>query len=157
MGIGMVVVHGYTWQNMAIQGYGDIWQYIGIHGIIKNWTTDFQPFYWLVRHRLSVHIPAVSNMVKEHVSNKASWKHLWSFKKKCAQKPFWTGIKSSWNKIIMEDPGVFNKTIILLGLLATKWLQLICLYATRWLPITSYPGFPRRIIVEYMVINGNTW
>lgn len=36
MGIGMVVVHGYTWQNMAIQGYGDIWQYIGIHGIIKN-------------------------------------------------------------------------------------------------------------------------
>ena len=34
--------------------------------------SDFQHFHWLAGYRLSVHIPAVPNMVKEHVSNKAS-------------------------------------------------------------------------------------
>ena len=34
--------------------------------------SDFQHFHWLVGHRLPVHLPAVPNMVKERVSNKAS-------------------------------------------------------------------------------------
>ena len=33
---------------------------------------EFNHFRWLAGHRLSVHIPAVPNMVKERVSNKAS-------------------------------------------------------------------------------------
>ena len=40
--------------------------------------SDFQHFHWLAGHRLSVHIPAVPNMVKERVSNKVSWKHFCS-------------------------------------------------------------------------------
>ena len=34
--------------------------------------SDFQHFHWLAGHRLSVHIPAVPNMVKERVSNKVN-------------------------------------------------------------------------------------
>ena len=34
--------------------------------------SDFQYYYWLAGHSLSVHIPAVPYMVKECVSNKAA-------------------------------------------------------------------------------------
>ena len=34
--------------------------------------SNFQEFQWLAGHRLSVHIPSVSNMAKERVSNKMS-------------------------------------------------------------------------------------
>ena len=34
--------------------------------------SDFQYFHWLDEHKLSVHTPAVPNMVKERVSNKGS-------------------------------------------------------------------------------------
>ena len=34
--------------------------------------SDFQHFHWFAGHRLSLHIPAVPNMVKEHVSYKTS-------------------------------------------------------------------------------------
>ena len=44
--------------------------------IIKTWTKDFKYFHWLAEHRQSVHIPAVPNMVKKHVSNKASFAAL---------------------------------------------------------------------------------
>jgi len=44
--------------------------------------SDIQHFHWLAQHRLSVHIPAVHNMVKEFISNKASWKHCCISKKK---------------------------------------------------------------------------
>ena len=30
--------------------------------------SDFQHFHWLAGHRLSIHLPAVPNMVKERVS-----------------------------------------------------------------------------------------
>ena len=36
----------------------------------------FQHFYWLSGHMWSVHVPAVPNMVKECVSNNASWTFL---------------------------------------------------------------------------------
>ena len=34
--------------------------------------SDLQHFHWLAGHRISVHIPAIPNMVKERVSNKAT-------------------------------------------------------------------------------------
>ena len=47
------------------------------------WISDFQHFHRLAGHRLSVHsIPAVPNMVKERVCNKASRKHFCSCDKK---------------------------------------------------------------------------
>ena len=85
--------------------------------------SDFQHFYWLAGHRLSVHIPALPNMVKERVSNKASWKHFCSSDKNGRQKLFWTGIVQDKNRCFsgrVVDPGVFNKTIILLGLAGYK-------------------------------------
>ena len=48
--------------------------------------SDFEHFHWLTGHRLSVHIPAVPNMVKESVSNKASGKHFCSSEKNCLTK-----------------------------------------------------------------------
>ena len=46
---------------------------------------------------LSAHIPAAPNMVKEHVSNKATWKYFGSSEKKWLTKAI-----SDWNKIDME-------------------------------------------------------
>ena len=34
--------------------------------------SDFQYYYWIAGHRLSVHIPAVPYMIKERVGNKAA-------------------------------------------------------------------------------------
>ena len=48
--------------------------------------SDFQYFHWLAGHRLSVHIPAVTDVVKELVSNKANWKHFSSSVKKWSTK-----------------------------------------------------------------------
>ena len=53
--------------------------------------SDFQHFHWLAGHRLSVHIPAVPNMVKERVSNNASWKQFCSSEKKMAYKSRFAG------------------------------------------------------------------
>ena len=55
-------------------------------------TSDFKHFHWLAGHRLSVHIHTVPNMVKEHVSNKASRKHFCSSEKKWPTKDNLTGI-----------------------------------------------------------------
>ena len=86
--------------------------------------SDFQHFHWLAGHRLSVHIPAVPNMVKEHVSNKANWKHFCTSEKKRPTKAgFWTGMdrdKDQHGRVV--DPGVFNETIILLGLAGYKMI-----------------------------------
>ena len=43
---------------------------------------DFQHFHWLAGHRLSVCLPAIANMVKERVSNKANGKYFRSSEKK---------------------------------------------------------------------------
>ena len=48
----------------------------------KQQISDFQHFHWLTENRLSVHIPAVPNMVKESISNKASRKHFCSSEEK---------------------------------------------------------------------------
>ena len=46
----------------------------------------FQHFLWFARHRLSVHITAVPNLVKEHVSNKVNLKLFYSSENKMADK-----------------------------------------------------------------------
>ena len=46
--------------------------------------------------------------------------------------------------------GVFNKTIILLGLAGYEMITINV--APRWLYIISYPARPRRIIFKYLTI-----
>ena len=77
---------------------------------------DLQHFHWLAGHRLSVHIPAVPNMFKERVSNKANWKHL-------ADKiRFGTELTEAEIDALVDNTtpgehhGVFNNTIIPLEL-----------------------------------------
>ena len=65
----------------------DIFIYLCIYLFIYSFITelkmsDFQYFHWFAGHRLSVDIPAVPNMAKESVSNKASWKYFCSSEKK---------------------------------------------------------------------------
>ena len=72
------------------------------------WISDLQYFHWLAGHRLSVHIPAVPNMVKERVSNKAA-ENIFA-----ADKSRFGPEYNQHGRVV--DPGVFNKTIILLGL-----------------------------------------
>ena len=50
--------------------------------IIHSWLSDFQHFNWLAGHRLSGHLLAVPNMLKERVSNKKSCTQFCSSEKK---------------------------------------------------------------------------
>ena len=59
---------------------------------------------------LSVHVPAAPNMVKECVSNKASWKHL------AAQKKWPTKAVLDWDQISTEELLILDKRNILFAL-----------------------------------------
>ena len=81
-------------------------------------------------------------MVKERTENIFA-----ALTKKGRQKPFCTGIDRGRNRCLalvdnIVDPGVFNKTVILLGLAGYK--MIITNSA-----LTLYPALPRRITVKY--------
>ena len=61
------------------------------------------------------------------------------------------------NKITMEDPGMFNKTIILLGLAGYKMITTNLPLRNSLVTYHFISRIPSKTIVEYMVINGNTW
>ena len=82
--------------------------------------SDFKHFYWLAGHRLSVHTSVYPVMVKERVSNKASWKHFCSSEKKWPTKTV-----LDQNKINMEELLILEFLINQLfysGLLEITWL-----------------------------------
>ena len=63
------------------------------------WISDFEYFHRLAGHRLSVQaIPAVPNMVKERVCNKARRNIFVAVTKHGRQKPFWTRISRGRNR-----------------------------------------------------------
>ena len=82
------------------------------------WISDFQHFQWLTRHRLSVHIPAAKKQAENIFA---------AMRKNGQQKPFWTGIDRGRNRCFsgrVVDPGVLNRTILVLGLAAYNMILL---------------------------------
>ena len=76
-----------------------------------------------------------------------------AMKKNGRQKPFWAGIKSTVEELLIL--GFLIKQLLYSGLLDIKWLQPTRRYAPRWLSITWYPARPRRMIVKYFTKKGS--
>ena len=108
--------------------------------------SDFQHFHWLTRHRLSVHIIDVPNMVKECPSNKASWKHSCGSEKKWQTKAVWRRNKINIEELLIVE--FFIKQLFYSGLLDIQSFSPTRPYAARWLTMTWYPARPRSKIVK---------
>ena len=118
--------------------------------------SNFQHFHWFV-DRLSVHIPALPNMVKERATLKRTENIFAALRKYGRQKPFWSGIGRGKNQCFTRQyyPWEHQKSLQFLikqlfysGLLDIKWLWPTWRYALRWISITSYPEHVRRVIVN---------
>ena len=118
----------------------------------KQQISDFQHFYWLTENRLSVYIPAVPNMVKESISNKASRKHFCSSEEiKTADKSCFGPVHNEINKEELLTLKFLIKQLFYSGLLDIKindnnqlWHYV---YVPCWWSISSYPVCPHRAII----------